>query len=320
MLNKKRTAISIVIPVYNEEKNVKSLLDKLVKVLRKIKKSYEIIFIDDGSVDSTLNILKSLSDIKILRLSRNFGQTAALAAGFREAYGNVIITLDGDLQNDPNDIPKLLEKADEGYDIVNGWRFDRQDPLSKKFPSLFANWIISKMSGVKIHDFGCTLKVYKRSFVKDLNLYGEMHRFIPVIAAINGAKITEIKVKHHKRKFGTSKYGLSRTLRVILDLISVKYFLSYSYRPIHLFGSIGIVFGSSGFLIALFLSLERIFYKTPLFNRPLLLLGVVLMIFGAQFLGIGLLAEIITRGYFDIGKKHAYRIEEKIKKNGNKKN
>lgn len=288
------------IPVYNEEKNVGVLHRELLAVLKRLKKSYEIIFVDDGSVDGTLAVLKNLENIKIIHFQRNFGQTAALLTGFNQARGKVVVTLDGDLQNDPRDIFKLLEKLDEGYDLISGWRFKRVDPLSKRFPSLIANWLVARITGIKIHDFGCTLKAYRQEMIKGLPLYGEMHRFLPVLIFDRGGKIAEVKVKHRRRRFGASKYGFSRTMKVILDLITVKFFLSYSSRPMQVFGAIGLILDTAGFLIAAYLSLMRIFYKMSLADKPLLFLGVLLIIVGIQFMGIGLLAEIMMRIYFRV--------------------
>lgn len=262
--------ISVIIPVYNEKINVKILHEKLVDVLQKLTKKYEIIYVDDGSTDSTFRVLSSFSHTKVIRFSKNFGQTAALSAGFDEAKGKIIISMDADMQNDPDDIPNFLQKIEEGYDIVCGWRSQRHDPLVKKIPSKIANLIISKVSGIGIHDFGCTLKAYKSEVVKSLNLYGDMHRFIPAVASSGGWEITELVIKHHERKFGKSKYGLSRTTKAILDLITVKFFLSYSSKPMQILGLIGIILGGIGFFTTLLLVLERTIYRTPLFNSPFL--------------------------------------------------
>jgi len=309
---KRKIKISVVVPVYNEEKNVKILSREILTVLKNLKKPFEIIFVDDGSTDKTFQTLKVISNIKVIRLWRNFGQTAALSAGIDESRGQYIITLDGDLQNDPKDIPKLLKKIEEGYGLVNGWRYQRNDSLFKKIPSWVANTLISVVSGVKFHDYGCTLKAFRAQVVKDLRLYGEMHRFIPALAFWQGINMVEIKVRHRKRKYGVSKYGLGRTPRVILDLVTIKFLLSYFYQPMKIFGLIGLLFIFIGFLISSYLAFQRIFLGLALGNRPVLLLGVFLMIVGIQFLGIGLLSEIMVRVYYEVKKDRPYRIREVI--------
>lgn len=275
--------VSVVIPLLNEEKNIPILYDELTQAFGTIEVEYELIFIDDGSTDSSLEILEKLqqndSHICVISLRKNFGQTAAMSAGFDMADGKVIIAMDADLQNDPADIPMLLEKIDEGADLVTGWRFNRQDPfLSRKLPSKIANKIISSATGVHLHDYGCTLKAFKSDVIKTIKLYGEMHRFIPAIASAMGVSIAEVKVNHRSRRFGTSKYGISRTLRVILDLITVKFLLNYATRPIHVFGTIGFISGSVGGVLALLLTIQRQFYGIPLSDRPLLLLAVLLIL------------------------------------------
>jgi len=247
--------VSVVIPLLNEEQNIPILYNELTQTLQLAGIEYELLFIDDGSSDRSLEILENLqrkdSRLCVIALRKNFGQTAAMTAGFDLASGDVIVAMDADLQNDSADIPKLLEKINEGADMVTGWRFNRQDPfLSRKLPSKIANSIISFTTGVHLHDYGCTLKAFRRDVIKNIKLYGEMHRFIPAIASAMGVSIVEVKVNHRARRFGTSKYGISRTLRVILDLITVKFLLNYSTRPIHVFGTIGIVAGAVGGLIA----------------------------------------------------------------------
>ncbi|MEJ2056427.1 MAG: glycosyltransferase family 2 protein, partial [Desulfofustis sp.] len=269
--------ISVVIPIYNEEENVALLYDELSGVMTSLDCDYEILFIDDGSSDSTLSILKSIqagdSSVVVVQFRKNFGQTAAMSAGFDYARGRVIITMDGDLQNDPHDIPRLIEKINEGFDVVTGWRYERKDAfVSRRLPSIIANKIISWTTGVALHDYGCTLKAFRKEVIKNIRLYGEMHRFIPAIASGMGISFTEIKVNHRARRFGTSKYGISRTIRVVLDLITVKFLLSYATRPIQIFGLLGIVSGMAGFIIALILTIQRQFFGVPLSNRPLLLL------------------------------------------------
>ncbi|GIW47810.1 MAG: dolichol-phosphate mannosyltransferase [Deltaproteobacteria bacterium] len=309
--------ISIVIPLYNEEKNVERLHSFLSEALGGINREAEIIFVDDGSTDRTFEILSRLkmSDnrIKIIRFTRNFGQTAAISAGFDYAIGDVVITMDGDLQNDPKDIPLLLEKIEEGYDIVSGWRASRQDNfLSRKIPSQIANWLIGLITGVRLHDSGCSLKAYRADVVKNLKLYGDMHRFIPALASARGARITEVKVNHHPRKYGNSKYGLSRTIKVILDLITIKFLLSFLTRPIQVFGLLGLGSFSLGFVVCFYLSMVKFLYGQPLADRPLLLLGVLLLILGVQFIGFGLIAEMQTRMYYEIQGKPIYVIRDFI--------
>ncbi len=310
--------ISVVIPVYNEETSLKPLYAKLKKTLEEINRPYEIIFIDDGSKDSSWEILKHLrkqdKNIKLIRLTRNFGQTAAITAGFEHAEGKITIGMDADLQNEPADIPYFLAKIEEGYDLVSGWRRYRQDALiTRKVPSWIANWLISKITGVKLHDYGCSLKAYKSWVVKNLHLYGEMHRFIPALARWCGAQITEIEVRHHPRRFGQAKYGLSRTLKVILDLITVKFLLSYSTKPLHFFGIPGTISFLAGFFICSYLSVLKFFYHVQLSQRPLLLLGVLLIFIGIQFISLGLLAELVIRIYHEAQKRPIYGIREILK-------
>jgi len=306
--------ISIVIPVYNEEQALPKLYNSLKKVLESLQKKYEIILVDDGSTDRTwevLSVLRAKDDsLKIIRFTRNFGQTAAIAAGFYHAQGEVIIAMDADLQNDPVDIPYFLSKIEEGYDLVSGWRKNRKDSLKRKFPSWIANWLIGKITGVKIHDYGCSLKAYRSWVAKNIHLYGEMHRFIPALAAWSGAKITEIPVRHHPRQFGKTKYGLSRTFKVILDLITVKFLLSYATKPLHFFGLPGLCSLVTGLAICLYLSFSKIFFHAQLAQRPLLLLGVLLLFIGVQFISLGLLPEMNMRIYHETQKKPIYVIRE----------
>jgi glycosyltransferase involved in cell wall biosynthesis len=309
--------ISVVIPVYQEEGSVQELASRLIEVLDRTGRSFEILFVDDGSSDDTLRILRAASAkddrIKIVSFRRNFGQTAALAAGFDYARGGIVVTLDGDLQNDPEDIPRLVEKVEEGYDLVSGWRVKRRDPfLSRRLPSMMANWLISRITGVKLHDYGCTLKAFRHEVVKKVSLYGEMHRFIPAIASGLGVSVTEIAVNHRPRTTGTSKYGIFRTVKVILDLITVKFLLSYSTRPIHIFGLIGLGCGGLGVLIGAWLSFQRLILKMPIGNRPALLLAVLLVLIGVQFITIGLLAELQTRAYHETQDKATYTVRETV--------
>ena len=307
--------ISIVVPLLNEEDNIEILYKELTLVLAGIGLVYEIILVDDGSTDRSLEILTRLqatdSHLVVVSLRKNFGQTAAMTAGFDNATGDLIIAMDADLQNDPADIPVLLEKIHEGYDVVTGWRYDRKDPfLSRRLPSKIANWIISTATGVRIHDYGCTLKAFKHEVIKNIKLYGEMHRFVPAIASAMGISIAEVKVNHRPRRFGQSKYGISRTVRVILDLLTVKFLLSYATRPIHVFGTLGIISGSIGLFIAIVMTFQRQFYGIPLSDRPLLLLAVFLMFVGVQFVTMGLLAEMLARTYHESQDKPIYFVRQ----------
>ncbi|MFZ5996915.1 MAG: glycosyltransferase family 2 protein [Nitrospirota bacterium] len=306
--------VSIVIPLYNEEDNVEVLHERLKDVLLKHSIDYEIIYVDDGSNDKTLPLLEEIQkkdkNILILSLRRNFGQTAAFAAGFDFARGDIVVTMDGDLQNDPQDIPRLLEEIKE-YDLVSGWRKKRKDPfISRRLPSMIANWLISRVTGVRLHDYGCSLKAYRRDVVKNLRLYGEMHRFIPAVASWYGVRISEIETTHHPRLRGKSKYGISRTIKVLLDLITVKFLQSFSTKPMQFFGPMGVLFGLSGVVISLYLSLDKLFRGVNIGGRPLLLLGVLLIIVGVQFVGMGLLGEMLVRVYHESQKKPIYAIKK----------
>jgi glycosyltransferase involved in cell wall biosynthesis len=299
----------------NEEKNIPILYDELTQVLQRVGLEYELIFVDDGSNDTSLEILEAFQQkdraLRVISLRKNFGQTAAMTAGFDRVTGEVIIAMDADLQNDPADIPLLLEKIQEGADMVTGWRFNRQDHFfSRKLPSKIANKVISYATGVHLHDYGCTLKAFKKEVIKNIKLYGEMHRFIPAIASAMGVTIVEVKVNHRPRRFGTSKYGISRTLRVILDLITVKFLLNYATRPIHVFGTFGIASGFLGGLLALVLTVQRQLYGIPLSDRPLLLLAVLLIFVGVQFVTIGLVAEMLARTYHESQNKPTYYIRK----------
>ncbi len=307
--------ISVVIPVYNEEENLALLYDELTEVMKTLDRPYEILFVDDGSKDTSLSILQSMQEadpkVVVVQFRRNFGQTAAMSAGFDFSSGDVIITMDGDLQNDPRDIPKFLEKIEEGFDVVTGWRHERKDKfLSRRLPSIIANKIISWTTGVALHDYGCTLKAFRKEVIKNIRLYGEMHRFIPAIASGMGISFTEIKVNHRARRFGTSKYGISRTIRVVLDLITVKFLLSYATRPIQIFGLLGVISGTAGFLLALVMTIQRQFFDVPLSDRPLLLLAIVLIFIGIQFVSIGLIGELQARTYHESQEKPVYYVKE----------
>ena len=309
--------ISVVIPAYNEEESIPHLYKKLKEVLDRLGREYEIIFVDDGSDDRTPEILRDIAKkdrtVKVIRFRRNYGQTAAMYAGFVHASGDVIITMDADLQNDPEDIPRLLEKMEEGYDIVSGWRKDRKDPfLSRKLPSMIANWIISKVTGVELHDYGCTLKAYKADIAKRYRLYGDMHRFLPALAKRFGAKVTEIPVRHHPRIYGKSKYGIGRTIRVILDIFLVKFLNEYITKPLYVFGGVGFLMFFAGFLIEAYLTFLKIFLGEDIGDRPLLILGVLLILTGVQLISTGVIAELIIRTYYESKNEKPYVIEEKI--------
>lgn len=309
-------SISIVIPVYNEEENIEPLYSRLKKTLESLKEDYEIIFVDDGSNDGTLELLEDIqrndSHVLILSLRRNFGQTAAFAAGFDFARGGVIITMDADLQNDPEDIPRLLELIKD-YDLVSGWRKERKDPFfTRRLPSMIANWLISKVTGVRLHDYGCSLKAYRKDIVKNLRLYGEMHRFIPAIASWYGVRIAEVPVKHHPRLKGKSKYGLTRTFKVLLDLVTVKFLQSFSTKPIQFFGPIGLLSTFTGFVVLFYLTLLKFFKNVSIGGRPLLILGVLLIIVGVQFIGMGLIGEMLVRVYHESQRKPIYVLKKII--------
>ncbi len=309
----KRNSLSVVIPVYNEEENVPLLYAEIKKVLEGVESKHEIIFVNDGSTDKSLTKLKDLrkkdKTVKIISFRKNFGQSSAISAGFDHSSGDYVITLDADLQNDPADIPKILDKLDEGYDIVNGWRKDRKDSLTKKIPSFFGNKLISFITKVKLHDYGCTLRGFKKDVVKNLKLYGEMHRYIPAIASRMGIESIEIPVNHRERKFGKSKYGLGRTVRVILDLISIKYLLSFSYRPLQVFGSLGLFMMSVGVVTGVYITYEKYFLNKSA-ARPLLTFTVLLLFLGFQIITLGLIAEMLTRVYHEGLNKNVYTIRE----------
>jgi glycosyltransferase involved in cell wall biosynthesis len=303
--------VSVVVPLYNEEESIPHLYESLKSAMDAEGKDYELIFVDDGSTDRTLSIIKELAqkDGKVVPLSfrRNFGQTAAFAAGFDHAKGDVIVTIDGDLQNDPKDIPKLLSLIGK-YDIVSGWRKNRKDRfITRILPSLMANWLISKVTGVKLHDYGCSLKAYRADVLKNIKLYGEMHRFIPAVADWYGVNITEVETTHHPRKYGTSKYGIGRTIRVILDLITVKFLQSFSTKPLQAFGPWGLASCVAGFAISLYLTIIKLSGQ-DIGGRPLLLLGILLIIVGIQLIGMGLLGELLVRVYHESQKKPIYAL------------
>ncbi|MBE9012756.1 glycosyltransferase family 2 protein, partial [Pseudanabaenaceae cyanobacterium LEGE 13415] len=296
--------VSIVVPIYNEVESIPSLIDAIATSVRNAALTYEIICVDDGSRDGSDALLKQLAhsrnDLKAVILRRNYGQTPAMAAGFGQAIGKVIITLDGDLQNDPSDIPMLLEKLSEGYDLVSGWRKNRQDAsLTRVIPSKIANWLIGRVTGVRLHDYGCSLKAYRSELVADMNLYGELHRFLPALAFIEGARIAEVPVKHHSRQFGKSKYGLDRTFRVVMDLLTVSFMRKFLTRPMHVFGLFGLVSLLAGSAIGMYLAIVRLGFGQDIGQRPLLILAVVLFLAGLNLFSFGLLAEISMRTYHE---------------------
>jgi len=290
--------ISIVIPVWNEEENILPLHKQLTEVMKKTGKNYEIIFVDDCSTDNTAKSVKRISSgdrhTKLIAMRGHRGKSDALSAGFSIAAGRYVITMDGDLQDDPYEIPNFIRKIGEGYDMVVGWKFRRRDPLTKRLPSKFFNRLTSWMTGLKIHDSNCCFKIMTNEVAKDMDVYGELHRYIPALAHMKGYRVTEIKVNHRPRVFGRSKYGVGRLVKGVLDLITIKFLMTYAKRPMHLFGSIGIISFVAGFLISLYLALLKILYNAPIGERPLLLLGVLLMVVGVQFISIGLLGEMIV--------------------------
>ncbi len=309
--------LSVVVPVFNEEENLQALVAEVLLTLSETGLDYELILVDDGSTDRTAILLKELASdsphIKGLLLRRNFGQTAAMAAGFDHAVGEVVVPMDGDLQNDPRDIPRLLAKMDEGYDVVSGWRKDRKDKFfSRRLPSILANALISRMTDVSLHDYGCSLKAYRREVLSGINLYGELHRFVPALASQFGAKVAEIPVNHRPRVAGTSKYGINRTLRVVLDLVTVKFLLKYSTRPMQLFGRLGVwtflLAGMSG-LTTLYM---KVFEGLSMNRNPLTILTAFLLFSGVQFLVLGLVSELVTRTYHEAQNKPVYVVRDKL--------
>ena len=308
-----RPELSVVIPLLDEAHNVESLCRELRETLEGWGRTFEVVLVDDGSTDGTFEILSRLHAadprLRVIQLRRNFGQTAAFAAGFARARGRLIVTADGDLQNDLRDIPRMVDKLEEGYDIVCGWRKARKDRwLSRRLPSRIANALISGATGVRLHDYGCSLKVFRAEVVKSLRLYGEMHRFIPAIASEQGVRIAEVVVNHRPRRHGRSKYGISRTVRVVLDLATVKFLLSYSTRPLQIFGLVGLLMGLAGTAITGYLSYLRLFGGESIGGRPLLLLGILLLFTGLQLVSLGLLAEMQARTYHESQGKPTYYI------------
>lgn len=309
--------LSVVIPIYNEEDNIDPLYTEIIAAVNGKYKDFEIIFINDGSPDRSLERLKALNEkdrrVKIINFRKNFGQSTAISAGFDYCKGDVVVTLDGDLQNDPADIPLIVSKILEGYDIVNGWRKDRKDKLfTKKIPSFFGNKLISFITRVKLHDYGCTIRGFTREVVKNLKLYGEMHRYIPAIASRMGIRSTELPVNHRERRFGKSQYGLGRTYRVVLDLISIKFLLSFSHRPLQIFGGLGILMMGSGFLTGLLLTYQKYVLGEAIAGRPLLFFTVLAIFLGFQLITLGLIAEMLTRIYHEGLNKNVYSVRDFI--------
>lgn len=309
--------ITIVVPFYNEEENIELLYNGLSNVLKNLNRQYNIIFVDDGSTDNTFNNMMKVREkdknVKIIKFRKNFGQTAALKAGFDHAEGNIVISMDGDLQNDPADIPKLIEKIEkEDYDVVCGWRADRKDPFTKKITSRFANLLRKMTTGEIIHDSGCTFRAYRIESVKNLDLYGETHRYIPAMLLWRGYRIGEEKVKHHPRQFGKTKYGLLRIAKGFLDLIVISFWQKYSVRPIHVFGGWGLILGISGILMGGYMGIERLFMGRSLSDRPLFLLSVLMIIIGVQFIVSGILADIMLKIYYGQNERKNYLSEKVI--------
>jgi glycosyltransferase involved in cell wall biosynthesis len=308
--------LSLIIPVYNEEENLPILMEAICLSLQPLNREWEVIFVDDGSTDHSLDVLTLLVEqdpehVRVLVFRRNFGQTAAIAAGIDHSRGSIIVLLDADMQNDPADIPILLAKLDEGYDLVSGWRKDRKDNrLTRTIPSNMANGLISWVTGVHLHDYGCTLKAYRRDSLEGFRLYGEMHRFIPVFAHSIGARITELPVRHHPRKFGKAKYGLERTIKVVLDLFTVKFLLDYSHKPMRIFGGAGVLLMFSSGILLSYLFIRRVFEGIPILGSPLFQLGVMFFILGFQSILMGLIAELLARTYHESQQKPTYIIRK----------
>jgi glycosyltransferase involved in cell wall biosynthesis len=310
--------LSLVIPVYNEQENLPFLFEAIQKTMAEVNQSWEAILVDDGSRDKSLSVLKQYAEkdpkhIRVISFRRNFGQTAAIAAGLDYAQGEIIILLDADMQNDPADIPMMLAKLNEGYDLVSGWRKVRKDnAVTRNFPSMLANWLISRVTGVHLHDYGCTLKVYRRDVLEGFRLYGEMHRFIPVYASSVGANITEVPVRHYPRKFGKTKYGLERTAKVILDLFTVKFLVAFASKPIYLFGGTGGLLMVMSAVIMIYLFIRRIFFLVGVTGSPLFLVSTMFFILGFQSMLMGLIAELLVRTYHESQRKPTYTIRTTV--------
>lgn len=309
--------VSVIVPIYNEVESLEALISAIAQALLTTSYSYEIICVDDGSRDGSISLLKKLAeartDLCAVILRRNYGQTAAMAAGFNHAQGQFIISLDADLQNDPTDIPHLITKLEEGYDLVSGWRKQRQDAaVTRLLPSKIANWLIGRVTNVRIHDYGCSLKGYRAELLADMNLYGELHRFLPALAFMEGAKIAEIPVKHHPRRYGSSKYGLGRTLRVLMDLLTIWFMQKFLTRPMHVFGSLGLISMGLGILTGSYLTVIKFGFGQNIGDRPLLILVVVLLLAGVQLFSFGLLGELLIRTYHESQGRPIYRVREII--------
>ena len=320
ILDSPQLDISVVVPIYNEAESIETLVQAIAHTVVQTNLSYEIICVDDGSQDGSIQVLTELArrriDLKAIILRRNYGQTPAMAAGFESAVGKVIVTLDGDLQNDPADIPMLLAKLDEGYDLVSGWRRNRQDAaLTKLLPSKIANLIIARVTGVRLHDYGCSLKAYRSELIADMNLYGELHRFLPALAYIEGARITEVPVRHHPRRFGQSKYGLGRTIRVVMDLLTVYFMKKFLTRPMHVFGLGGVISLTLGIAMGSYLTIIKLFFDRDIGDRPLLILAVLLIITGVNLFCFGLVTELLMRTYHESQRRPIYRIRDIFGKN-----
>jgi glycosyltransferase involved in cell wall biosynthesis len=312
--------ISLIITVHNEEPSLPLLFDSICQAMETIPRTWEVIFVDDGSTDKSLEVLRQLAakdpvHVRVIVFRRNFGQTAAITAGLDYSEGEIVILMDADLQNDPADIPLLLAKLDEGYDMVSGWRKSRKDnAITRTLPSVIANGLISWVTGVHLHDYGCSLKAYRREVLEGFRLYGEMHRFIPVFAHSIGASITEIPVQHHPRRFGKAHYGLDRTIKVVLDLLTVKFLLNYSIKPMRLFGGTGMALIFSSLLVMIYLFIRRIFQNVAVFDSPLFLLAITILILGFQSILMGLMAELLARTYHESQQKLTYTVRETIQK------
>jgi len=315
--------LSVVVPIYNEVESLPRLVEAIATSLQDTGWQYEIICVDDGSRDGTTELLRQMAQnhphLRAVLLRRNYGQTAAMAAGFKYAQGNVIVTLDGDLQNDPRDIPMLVEKLEEGYDLVSGWRKNRQDAaLTRLLPSKLANALIGWVTGVRLHDYGCSLKAYRSELVMDMNLYGELHRFLPALAFIEGARITEVPVRHHARQFGQSKYGLGRTFRVVMDLFTIAFIKKFLTRPMHVFGLFGLISLILGVLLGGYLTFLKLGLGQSIGDRPLLILAVVLFLTGIQLFSLGLMAEVAMRTYHESQGRPIYRVREVVGQSSNR--
>lgn len=314
---------SVVVPFHNEQESVTALYDRLKAVMEGTGETFELVFVDDGSVDGTYKLLREIvavdSRVVVVKLRRNFGQTSALAAGFAHAQGDYLIAMDGDLQHDPEEIPKFLEMLDQGYDLVSGWRKQRVDNfVFRRMPSRIANWLMARLSGVRIHDFGTTYKAYRREIIQQLPLYGELHRFIPALASWYGASICEIPIKNVVRPQGDSHYGLSRTFRVFFDLITIRFLLKYMYRPLHLFGSVGLLSLLTGSSVAFWLMLSKLIWHGDVLmeHGPLLVFAAVLILFGGQMLALGLLGDLQVRNFQEPGRRVPYTVAHVLRSQG----